>query len=102
LIERACRAADQELQIELTVPKGSQGTVRLYMIDPDTFQGGRRQTVTVAGTSLGLAESFQEGRWLERSVGPEQTAEGKVLIQAKNAREGSNAVISIIEWVEKK
>jgi hypothetical protein len=97
-----CRAADQELNIELEVPKAAQGTIRLYMVDPDNFQGGRKQTVTVAGKSLGLVENFREGRWLEQSISPRESADGKILIQARNARQGSNAVISIIEWLQKK
>jgi len=94
-----CRADDQELQIELTVPKRARGTVRLYVIDPDNFQGGRKQTVRVAGKSLGLVENFQEGRWLEQQITPNESTDGKVLIQARNVRQGSNAVISIIEWI---
>jgi hypothetical protein len=94
------RAGKDEVEIELTVPKGAPGTVRLYVIDPDNFEGGRKQRMTVAGESLGLIEKFTEGRWLERRVGPEQTANGKVLLHAANARQGSNAVISIVEWVE--
>jgi len=96
-----CRVADQELQIELTVPKGAQGTVRLYVIDPDNFQGGRKQKVTIAGKSLGLVENFAEGRWLKQPITSNESAEGRVLIEARNARESSNAVISIIEWVQK-
>jgi hypothetical protein len=96
-----CRAADQELQIELTIPKGAQGAVRLYVVDPDNFEGGRKQTVTVAGKSLGLVENFQKGRWLEQPISSDESAEGKILIQASNARQGSNAVISIIEWAGK-
>ena len=94
-----CRADDQELQIELTVPKKTRGTVRLYVIDPDNFEGGRKQTVRIAGKSLGLVENFQEGRWLEKELGPQESVGGRVLIQARNARQGSNAVISIIEWI---
>jgi len=94
-----CRAADQELQIELTVPKKTRGTVRLFVIDPDDFEGGRKQTMRVAGKSLGLVENFQEGRWLEQQITPDDSAEGKVLIQARNAQQSSNAVISIIEWI---
>jgi hypothetical protein len=97
-----CRAADEELQIELTVPKGDEGTIRLYVIDPDSFQGGRKQTVIVAGKSPGIIENFQNGRWLEQAINSSDSAEGKILIQARNARQGSNAVISIIEWVGKK
>jgi hypothetical protein len=97
-----CRADNKELQIELTVPKNAAGTVRVYVIDPDRFEGGRRQTVSVAGKSLGLVENFREGRWLEQHVGPEQSSEGKLIVQAHNERAGSNAVISIIEWVADK
>ncbi len=95
-----CRASEEEVQIELTVPDGAKGKVRLYMIDPDNFQGGRKQTVYVGGESLGLIENFVEGRWLEHPVGADEIKDGKILIKAINAREGANAVISIIEWVE--
>jgi hypothetical protein len=97
-----CRAADQELTIELTVPKAAEGTIRLYMVDPDNFQGGRKQTVTVAGISLGLVENFQKGCWLEQPINSGESTDGKILIQARNARQGSNSVISIIEWLKKK
>jgi len=75
-----CRAANDELQIKLTVPKGAKGTVRLYMIDPDDFEGGRQQNVTVAGKSLGLIKDFQEGRWLECRLDERDTASGTILI----------------------
>ncbi|MHC4309904.1 MAG: glycoside hydrolase family 172 protein [Planctomycetota bacterium] len=96
-----CRAADEELQIELTVPKKMRGTVRLYVIDPDDFEGGRKQTMRIAGKSLGMVENFQEGRWLEQYITANESADGKILIQARNARQGSNAVISIIELIER-
>jgi len=94
-----CRADDKELAAELSVPKGAKGTVRLYVIDPDNFQGGRKEELIVAGKSLGVVEEFQEGRWLERVVSSEESAQGQIAIQARNLRQGSNAVISIIEWV---
>jgi hypothetical protein len=97
-----CRADNKELRIELSVPKAAQGTIRLYVIDPDNFEGGRQEEVIVAGRSLGAVKKFQEGRWLEQSIGPAESAEGKILIQARNLRQGSNAVISIIEWVAPK
>lgn len=96
-----CRASEEEVQIELTVPANRAGTVRLFVIDPDSFQGGRKQEVWIGGKSLGLIEGFQEGRWLEHKVSREDTADGKILIRAKNAREVSNAVISMIEWAQK-
>ncbi len=97
-----CRAGDKNLEIELTVPPKSEGTVRVYAIDPDSFEGGRKETVTVAGKTLGRIEHFQEGRWLEQHVAPQDTVGGKILVRASNARKGSNAVLSVIEWVEKR
>ena len=95
------RAGNEEVTIELTVPKGAPGLVRVYVIDPDNFEGGRKQKVFIAGEDMGTLDKFQEGKWLEHGVSTGQTADGKVLVRAVNTREGSNAVISIIEWVEK-
>lgn len=97
-----CRAGNDEVGIELTVPRGAKGRVRVYVIDPDGFEGGRRQNVEVAGQPLGLVEHFVEGRWLERALDGSATAEGRVLVRAINARSGSNAVVSIVEWLEEK
>ena len=95
------RAGNEATELELTVPKGAGGLVRVFVIDPDSFEGGRKEQVWVAGDDLGTVEKFQDGKWLEHPVSAGQTADGKVLVRAVNARKGSNAVISIIEWVEK-
>ena len=76
--------------------------MRLFVTDSDNFLGGRKQEVFVAGKSLGVIENFQEGRWLEQPLTKQDTATGKILIRAKNLKDGANAVISKIEWVEKK
>jgi hypothetical protein len=94
-----CRAGNEFSEIELDVPPAAQGTVRLFVIDPDHFEGGRKQTVSVEGKSLGLIEDFVEGRWLETKVGSSETSDGKLAIRASNARKGANAVLSIIEWI---
>ena len=52
--------------------------------------------------TLGLIENFREGRWLEHHVRADETTKGKVLTRATNARAGSNALISIVEWVQRK
>jgi hypothetical protein len=96
----SARADNQQVQIELTVPKRAAGLVRVFVIDPDNFQGGRKEKVVIAGEELGELEGFQAGRWLEHRVSSDKTADGKVLVEALNARAGANAVISIIEWVE--
>ena len=84
---------------DLKVPEGARGTLRLYIVDPDNFQGGRTQTIRMAGESVGTFSNFQDGRWIEVAVGKQMTADGKVRIHAINETQQSNAVISIIEWV---
>ena len=97
----SARAGKEETAIELTVPKGAAGTARVYVTDPDNFEGGRKERLYVAGDDLGTVEQFQDGRWIEHRVNAAQTAEGKVLVRAVNARQDANAVISIVEWAEK-
>ncbi len=93
------RAGDKEVEIELSVPKGASGRVRVYVIDADSFHGGRKEKVTIAGDDVATVEDFQIGEWLEHPVTVAQTEAGKVLVKAVNTRGEGNAVISIIEWV---
>jgi len=94
------RAGNEEVEIELSTPKAIAGKVRVFVIDPDNFEGGRKQRVSVAGISLGTIENFNEGRWLEQHVTAAQTGTGKILVRATNQRKGSNAVLSIVEWIQ--
>lgn len=96
-----CAAGNEEAEYELTVPPGAAGQVRVYVIDPDSFEGGRKQTLRIAGAETPVIEHFEEGRWIEQMVGADQTAAGKITVSARNARHGANAVISIIEWIAK-
>ena len=75
------------MDIELLVPAGAEGTVRLLVADPDKPSGGRKQEVFVAGKSLGIVENFQDGRWLQQPLTKQDTATGKILIRAKNLKE---------------
>lgn len=93
---------DHALKLALTVPAGVRGMLRLYMIDPDNFGGGRVQEIVVGARSLGEVHKFQEGRWLEIPLDEKATAEGRVEIQAINKNVKGNAVISIVEWREAK
>jgi hypothetical protein len=95
------RADADEARVQLNVPKGAAGTVRVYIIDPDNFGGGRKEKVVIAGQTFGPFDNFQAGRWIECAVSAENTASGQVDISAINARSGANAVLSLIEWVEK-
>jgi hypothetical protein len=95
-----CRMNKQQFQVDLNLPKGAKGTLRLYITDPDNFQGGRKETILVGGHTIGTFENFQRGRWIEVPVSAEKTADGKLNIQVINARKGSNAVLSNIIWLE--
>ncbi len=94
------RADAKAFEVELSVPKEAQGTVRIFVIDPDNFEGGRKQRVSVDGLDWGVTDQFQEGKWLERQIGAAETADGRVTVRASNEKTNSNAVISIVEWVE--
>jgi hypothetical protein len=95
------RADNHEVRVQLTVPKGAAGTVRVYIIDPDNFGGGRKQSVVIAGQTFGPFDNFQAGRWIKCPISAEKNPSGKVDISAINENPGANAVLSLIEWVEK-
>ncbi|MHC4445654.1 MAG: glycoside hydrolase family 172 protein [Planctomycetota bacterium] len=97
-----CRSDEHELRIALTVPEASTGKLRIYIIDPDSFQGGRRQQVLVDDRDLGEFADFQKGRWIETPIDSDMTGDGQLIIRAKNLNQGSNAAISIIEWLNPK
>lgn len=94
------RTSDTAFDVELTVPKRAAGTVRVYIADSSNFGGGRRQHVFIAGEDMGVFENFQNGRWIEKRVGPDATAEGRITVRAVNDKKESNAAVSIVEWVE--
>ena len=95
------RSGAQKTSVQLDVPKSVAGTVRVYIIDPDNFQGGRKESLVIAGQPFGPFDNFQTGRWIECPVSVEKNVDGKIGISAVNARPDANAVISKIEWVEK-
>ena len=95
------RADVHETKIELNVPKSAAGTVRVYIVDPDNFGGGRKQSVVIAGQTFGPFENFQSGRWIECPISTDKNSDGKVEVSAINGNPNANAVLSLIEWVEK-
>lgn len=94
------RADEKEVQILLTTPAGKAGRLRLYMIDPDHFMGGRHQEVFIGDTSVGEIKDFDDGYWLETPITAATTSSGSFLIRIVNCNPRSNAVVSIVEWVE--
>ena len=96
-----CRMNKYRFGADLTLPKGVQGILRLYITDPDNFEGGRKETINVGGETVGTFENFQQGRWIDVPISAEKTANGQLSVKVINARHGSNAVLSDILWVEK-
>ena len=94
-----CWADNDSLEFEILCPKGASGTLRLFIIDPDSFGGGRKQSVAVAGRPLGEYEKFQAGLWLEIPVSASDTANGRLPVVIKNLKPGSNAVTSLVRFV---
>ncbi len=93
------RADREAVEMQLTVPARASGTVRVYVIDPDNFEGGRRQHLVIAGKQSEPLQGFQAGHWVEQPISADESASGNILIRAVNDRQGANAVISIIEWI---
>jgi hypothetical protein len=96
-----CRDSLQELGFQLNLPPHTQGVLRLYIIDADNYMGGRKETVMVGGKTVGTYDHFQDGQWVEVPVSSDETAGGKLNVQIANARDGANAVLSKIEWIQK-
>ena len=93
-----CWADFDTLRFALTCPRGTAGTLELYLVDGDSFAGGRRQSVTVAGKSVGEFQGFQAGRWLSVPVTPADTASGRLEVAMKNLVPHGNAVVSLIRF----
>ena len=85
----------------MSLPKNVAGTLRLYIIDPDNYGGGRKETIIVGGDTVGTFDHFQTGRWIEVPVSTDKTMDGKLTVRVVNARDGANAVLSKVEWIEK-
>ena len=85
--------------MELHVPARAAGKVRVFILDANKFQGGRKETVRIGGKEAGTFDQFEAGKWIEQPLTAEDTRSGKVTITATNARVDANAVISIVEWV---
>jgi len=94
-----CRADNKMLNIDLSVPEGAQGTLRLFIVDPDRFGGGRKERISVDGKEAGVFEKFESGKWVEAPIDADMTADGTVGIAFENLNPDGNAVVSIIEWV---
>jgi Protein of unknown function (DUF2961) len=96
-----CRQNSNELDFQLALPKEEKGLLRLYIIDPDNYDGGRKESIIVGGKTAGTYDHFQNGRWVEVPVSSDETADGKLSVRIVNAQDVANAVVSKIEWIKK-
>jgi hypothetical protein len=97
-----CWADFESLEFEIVCPKGSSGTLRLFIIDGDNLGGGRKESVTVMGRLIGEYESFQTGKWIEVPISSADTAKGRIPVAIKNLKPGANAVVSQIRFQTEK
>jgi hypothetical protein len=93
-----CWASYQALQFHVTVPAGVSGTLGLFLVDGDGYQGGRDETVYVDGQNVGTFSNFQQGKWVEVNVTAAQTASGRINVEVDNARQGSNVAVSEVAF----
>lgn len=96
-----CRANARTLRIALAVPANVSGMLRLFMIDPDHFGGGRNQKVRVDGKEFETLSEFYEGKWIEIPITEKESADGRLEISAENLKADSNAVVSQVEFIGK-
>lgn len=86
------------LLFHLNVPPGVSGTVRLFIVDGDNFEGGRVESISIDGHDAGTFSNFQQGTWVTANVTSADTADGRINIQINDAREGSNVVASEVDF----
>lgn len=79
-------------------PAGQTGTLRVFVIDPDRFVGGRNERLTLDGREFAVVSDFKNGKWIETRVTAAETADGQIVLAAENFSPDSNAVFSIVEW----
>jgi hypothetical protein len=93
-----CWADFESLEFDIICPKGTTGTLRLFILDGDNFQGGRRQSVSVSGKLIGEYEGFQNGKWIEVPISSSDTAKGRIPVVMRNLKPGANAVVSTVRF----
>ncbi|MBO0864380.1 MAG: hypothetical protein J2P16_04825 [Mycobacterium sp.] len=86
------------LLFHVSVPAGVSGTLRLFIVDGDNFQGGRVETIKVEGREVGTFSNFQQGEWVQAPVTAADTADGRINVEVDNARAGSNVVVSEVNF----
>jgi len=96
-----CWADSDSLDFDIICPKRASGMLKMFILDGDNFQGGRKESIAVAGKLVGEYDSFQAGRWIEVPISPADTASGRIPIVAKNLKPGANAVVSMVRFVSK-
>lgn len=93
-----CWAGWKQLRFDIICPKGTKGKLRLFIVDPDNFAGGRREKISVAGKEVGVFENFQTGMWVEVEIHQGDTKDGVIPIIMENLKEGGNAVVSFVSF----
>lgn len=84
------------LNIDVTVPSGVAGTLRLFMWD--YTKENRSQVIEVERRAVEELASFKEGRWLEVPVTSLDTQDGVISVSIRRIS-GPNPILQAMEFV---
>jgi hypothetical protein len=88
----------KQLRLELQLPPGTAGTLRLHLVEGDGV--ARREKVTIRGRSVGEFTGFgTTGRAVEIAVTMADSKDGKVEVALENLLPSGTAVVSAIEFL---
>jgi hypothetical protein len=86
------------VRVEVVVPPGTAGTLRLFFVDGD--KGGRKQRVTVQAKVRGDVEGFgTTGKKWEVKLAAAETKAGQVEVRVQALKPAATAVLSTLEFI---
>ena len=85
------------MRVELTVPPGTTGTLRLLLLD--SMRGYRKERLVVQGKTIGEYANFgSPGKEVAVPISAKDAKSGKISLSIVNLRRDVNAVVSRIEF----
>lgn len=84
------------LSIDVIVPDGTAGTLRLFMWD--WTHEGRHQVVEIEGQPIQEVDEFSDGLWLDVPITSQDTQDGLVSVVIRRIA-GPNPVLQALEFV---
>jgi hypothetical protein len=92
-----CWQDAKRLRLEVTVPPGTAGTLRLLFVDGDNRK--RKQKATVQGKERVVIEGFGVGQVLEVPLTAAETKSGKIDVTLENLNPAATAAVSEVAFI---